>query len=154
MYSSLSICAASWGSHAREGEEGTIEDMQWDKTKRIFIAETPDLKLELRTCTVPLAFVEYPVACMWEKKERTPTWERERENRVSGSEFNLHSPQASMDGCLYLKVKINLRVALSDALKSHLLSMGALSINWIKYITISCEIQTWRYKHIYKALDC
>ena len=54
---------------------------------------------------------------------------RERENTVSGSEFNLHSPQASMDGCLYLKIKINLRVAPSDALKSHLLSMGALSIN-------------------------
>ena len=48
----------------REGEEGTIEDMRWDKTKRIFIAETSDLKLELRTCTAPLAFVEYPVACM------------------------------------------------------------------------------------------
>ena len=55
--------------------------------------------------------------------------ERERENTVSRSEFNLHSPQASMDGCLYLKIKINLRVAPSDALKSHLLSMGALSIN-------------------------
>ena len=54
---------------------------------------------------------------------------RERENTVSGSEFNLHSPQASMDGCLYLKIKINLRVAPSEALKSHLLSMGALSIN-------------------------
>ena len=30
-----------------------------------------------------------------------------------------------MDGWLYLKIKINLRVAPSEALKSHLLSMGA-----------------------------
>ena len=64
-----------------------------------------------------------------EEGEDTNVRERERENTVSGSEFNLHSPQASMDGCLYLKIKINLRVAPSDALKSHLLSMGALSIN-------------------------
>ena len=64
-----------------------------------------------------------------EEGEDTNVRERERENTVSHSEFNLHSPQASMDGCLYLKIKINLRVAPSDALKSHLLSMGALSIN-------------------------
>ena len=64
-----------------------------------------------------------------EEGEDTNVRERERENTVSSSEFNLHSPQASMDGCLYLKIKINLRVAPSDALKSHLLSMGVLSIN-------------------------
>ena len=63
------------------------------------------------------------------REEGEDTNVRERENTVSGSEFNLHSPQASMDGCLYLKIKINLRVAPSEALKSHLLSMGALSIN-------------------------
>ena len=31
--------------------------------------------------------------------------------------------------CLHLKIKINFKVAPSEALKSHLLSMGALSIN-------------------------
>lgn len=34
-----------------------------------------------------------------------------------------------LNRCLYLKIKINLRVAPSEALKSHLLSIGALSIN-------------------------
>ena len=93
MHSSLSVCAASCGLHAREGEEGTLKDMPCNETKVMFVAETRDLKLEPSTCTVSLPFVETPMAGIRGKEKRAPLKTRDatRENESSLLKLELNT---------------------------------------------------------------
>lgn len=104
MHSSLSVCAASCGLHAREGEEGTLKDMPCNETKVMFVAETRDLKLEPSTCTVSLPFVETPMAGIRGKEKRAPLKTRDatRENESSllKLELNTRSGGAAVGTCL------------------------------------------------------
>lgn len=93
MHSSLSVCAASCGLHAREDEEGTLKDMPCNETKVMFVAETRDLKLEPSTCTVSFPFVETPMAGIRGKEKRAPLKTRDatRENESSLLKLELNT---------------------------------------------------------------